>query len=89
MAPRLKISDSLELSRLSLGFWRLLEWNFTEKELLNFIVELLEIGVTTFDHADIYGDYRCEKEFGKALAGNSYLLSHIKLETKCGIKLVA
>ncbi len=60
MVSRLKISDSLELSRLSLGFWRLLEWNFTEKELLNFIEELFEIGVTPLAGGRIFTE-RSEK----------------------------
>ncbi len=89
MIPKLKISDNLELSRLSLGFWRLLEWNYTENELIGFIEKLIEIGVTSFDHADIYGDYRCESVFGNILTKNSHLRSQIQLVTKCGIKLVS
>ena len=26
-----------------------------------------EMGITSFDHADIYGDYACEKVFGDVL----------------------
>lgn len=89
MIPKLKISDNLELSRLSLGFWRLLQWNYTENELIGFIEKLLEIGVTSFDHADIYGDYRCESVFGNVLAKNSHLRNQIQLVTKFGIKLVS
>ncbi len=89
MIPKLKISDNLELSQLSLGFWRLLKWNFSGKELLGFIKELTEIGVTSFDHADIYGDYMCESVFGNILGENSHLRSQIQLVTKCGIKLVS
>ena len=49
----------------------------------------LEQGITTFDHADIYGDYTCEGCFGAALAESGVERSAIQLVTKCGIKLVS
>lgn len=52
------------------------------------IKNCLEYGVTTFDHADIYGHYTAEEEFGSALATDSSLRLKIKIITKCGIKLV-
>jgi len=45
------------------------------------------LGVSTFDHADIYGNYSCEKLFGDALSLKPELRKEIKLITKCGIKL--
>jgi predicted oxidoreductase len=47
-----------------------------------------EQGITTFDHADIYGHYTTEAEFGKALDGSSQLRDEIQLVSKCGIRLV-
>ncbi len=49
----------------------------------------LALGITTFDHADIYGDYGCEELFGQALAASSVAREDIQLITKCGIKLVS
>jgi predicted oxidoreductase len=59
------------------------------EERLEFIEELLDMGITTFDHADIYGDYTCEQLFGEALALKPELRSEMELVSKCGIKLIS
>ncbi len=52
------------------------------------MIELcLESGITSFDHADIYGDYTTEAEFGAALKETPSLRQEIQLITKCGIQL--
>ncbi len=61
-----------------------LDTSQTEK-LIN---DCVDIGVTTFDHADIYGHYTTEEQFGKVLKNNSALREKIQIVTKCGIKLV-
>jgi predicted oxidoreductase len=71
------------------GLWRLAEWNKSKREIVNLIHTCLEQGITTFDHADIYGDYTCEGQFGSALAESGIDRSAIQLVTKCGIKLVS
>jgi len=86
--PKIKLSDKLELSRLVHGHWRLAEWKMTGNELLQLIEQLMEWGITTFDHADIYGDYTCEKIFGDTLAIDKTLRDKIQVVTKCGIKLM-
>lgn len=45
------------------------------------------IGVTTFDHADIYGDHSTEAAFGAALRASGIARESIQLISKCGIKL--
>lgn len=50
--------------------------------------QTVELGITTFDHADIYGHYTTEAAFGKALAQTPQLRDQIQLISKCGIKLV-
>jgi predicted oxidoreductase len=82
-----KLAANLEISRLVLGMWRLLDWNKTHQELLSFIKEAVETGVTTFDHADIYGNHECEAAFGKVMKNESSLRDQMQLVTKCGIKL--
>lgn len=56
------------------------------------MVELLhhsmEQGLTTFDHADIYGDYTTEAEFGAAFAESGLARDSIQLISKCGIQYV-
>lgn len=49
----------------------------------------LELGLTTFDHADIYGDYTTEEEFGQVLARDPSLRQRMQLISKCGIRLVS
>ena len=49
----------------------------------------LDVGVTTFDHADIYGDYTTEAEFGKAFVKSGIERSKIQLISKCGIQYMA
>jgi predicted oxidoreductase len=47
----------------------------------------LEIGITSFDHADIYGDGAAEAAFGAVLAQSPGLRDRIRIQTKCGIRL--
>jgi predicted oxidoreductase len=76
-------------SRLALGLWRLASWDLSSAELLELIQASLELGITTFDHADIYGDYTCEELFGRALVLNPSLREKMQIVTKCGIKPVS
>lgn len=46
----------------------------------------LDAGITTFDHADIYGDYGTERDFGSAFAKANIARSSIQLISKCGIQ---
>ena len=70
------------------GFWR---WeNASANSLANMedIVHLcLELGINTFDHADRYGQYTCEKLFGEVLAKKSFQRSDVVLFSKCGVNL--
>ncbi|TVR19494.1 MAG: oxidoreductase [Balneolaceae bacterium] len=68
--------------------WRLNEWNFSVDDMTGFIETALELGITTFDHADIYGGYRNEALFGEALKKQPALREKMELVTKCGICLV-
>jgi predicted oxidoreductase len=52
------------------------------------IEQCLAAGIRSFDHADIYGDYTTEEEFGAALKEDKTLRSQLKLITKCGIQMV-
>jgi predicted oxidoreductase len=76
-------------SRIAVGMWRLNDWKFTGKQLLDFVSRTLELGFTTIDHADIYGGYTCEELFGKVFSMNPSLRQKMQLVTKCGIKLVS
>jgi len=89
-SSRLRISQGgPEFSRIAHGLWRLKDWNKSRAEIQEMIHACLELGITTFDHADIYGNYSCEGLFGAALAESSVRRADIELVTKCGIKLVS
>ncbi len=80
-------SENLNLSPLVHGHWRLGDWNLSKRELLELTHQCLDLGITSFDHADIYGNYSCESIFGEALALESPLRKSIQIISKCGIKL--
>ena len=77
-----------ELSRIVAGMWRMTEWGMTVDQRIAFIEQCLALGVTTFDHADIYGSYGVEGLFGEALGRKPSLRDQMQLVSKCGIKLV-
>lgn len=76
----------MNLSKITLGLWRAHRWNYSTKELCNYISQLIDVGVTSFDHADIYGGHTCESIFGEALKENPSLRNSMQIVTKCGIK---
>ena len=84
---KIKLSKGLKISRIVHGLRRLREWNLSKQQLLQLIEQAMELGVTTFDHADIYGNYSCEQIFGEALSLKKGLRKKMQLITKCGIKL--
>ena len=78
-----------EFSRLVMGYWRLMEWNYSPRQLASFIEQHLDLGITTVDHADIYGGYQCEAAFGEALRLVPHLRQRMEIVTKCGIATTA
>lgn len=53
------------------------------------IDECIMHGITSFDHADVYGDYTTEAEFGIALHEIPSLRPQIQLITKCGMQMLS
>jgi predicted oxidoreductase len=78
-----------ELSRVVAGMWRMVEWNMTVEQRVTLIEQCIAMGVTSFDHADIYGNYGVEGLFGEALRAQPSLRERIQLVSKCGIKLLS
>ena len=67
------------------GFYR---WNEQDISLskMEAIIDLcLELGINTFDHADIYGGYQCEEAFGEIIKNKRIKREDIVLFTKCGL----
>jgi predicted oxidoreductase len=79
----------MQLSPIVAGTWRLNEWKLDTPGLARWIGQVLDLGITGFDHADVYGGYSVEAAFGEALAASPGLRDRMQLVTKCGIKLVS
>ncbi|PWQ99359.1 aldo/keto reductase [Leucothrix arctica] len=76
------------MSRLIYGVWRLADDENTSTAHVRAKIDAcLEQGITTFDHADIYGEYQCEKVFGQALAEDSSLRDQMQIISKCDIAI--
>ncbi|MDX1829652.1 MAG: aldo/keto reductase [Lutibacter sp.] len=86
---KVKLNNNFEVSNIIQGHWRLADWKLTNNELLDLTQQTIDLGITTFDHADIYGDYTCEQLFGDALKLKKGLRNKIEIITKCGIKLLS
>ncbi|WBA12954.1 aldo/keto reductase [Salinivibrio kushneri] len=71
------------------GYWRLDDWQMTPQQRLSFLKAHIDLGITTVDHADIYGDYRCETLFGQALKLDPSVRDDIQVVSKCDINLVS
>lgn len=83
---KIKLSDRLELSQVVMGCMRIADAGITEKELLALVEACLDMGVTSIDHAPVYGGYTCEKIFGDAvLRKRPELREKMQLITKAGI----
>lgn len=81
------LPSRLELSPIVAGLWRLGDWQLDVSQRVRWIEQALELGITSFDHADIYGDYGAERLFGEALKAAPALREKMQLVTKCGIRL--
>ncbi|PIT71870.1 oxidoreductase [Limnohabitans sp. G3-2] len=87
---RITFSNGRSLSRMAYGVWRLSEaQDHSVSANLARIDACLDQGITTFDHADIYGDYRCEALFGEAIKARPSLKSQIEIVTKTDIMLLS
>ena len=59
-----------------------------KSEMVSLLKHSIDAGITNFDHADIYGDYNTEQEFGAAFAESGVARETIQLISKCGIQYV-
>jgi predicted oxidoreductase len=78
-----------DFSRLIFGVWRIGDWQMSAAEVGQLVEQCLDLGIDTFDLADIYTGYRCEERFGDALRTVPHVKSKLKLISKCGIALVS
>ena len=83
---RRTLNDTLEISRIVYGLWRLADDTDTSVSHVTAKIDAcLAQGITTIDQADIYGDYGCEAVFGGALKADPSLRDKLEIVTKCDI----
>lgn len=69
--------------KIALGCMRLAKLSYEEAEQL--ILCAIENGIELFDHADIYGNRKCEELFGQIIKKNPSIRNKIIIQSKCGI----
>ena len=85
---RVSLPNGRSLSQIAYGVWRLSQADDSSVSAnLARIDACLAQGISTFDHADIYGDYRCEALFGQAIKARPSLREQIEIVTKTDIML--
>lgn len=85
---KIYLSDSgPKVSPAVYGFYRWDEVKDTSATMENIINLCLELGINTFDHADVYGSYQCEEIFGEVISKKSFKREDIVLFTKCGLRM--
>lgn len=67
--------------------WGVWGKNLNKKQMIELMDSCIETGITTFDHADIYGSYTTETAFGNAFGESQIKRENIQLISKCGIQL--
>ncbi|MEO0662360.1 MAG: aldo/keto reductase [Planctomycetota bacterium] len=77
------------MSDLVAGTWRLHDWGRSASEVAAWAGAALDIGIDTFDLADIYGGYTTERAFGAALRADPGLAKRARIVTKCNIRVPA
>ena len=87
---RIELQNGLSLSRIIYGMWRLGDDENTSASHVQAKIEAcLAQGITSFDQADIYGNYECELLLGKALKATPALRNEMQIITKCDINLLS
>jgi predicted oxidoreductase len=81
----------MNYSRIIAGTMSWGSWGkqFNTNDMISQINTCLEAGITSFDHADIYGGYTTEADFGAAFKQTRIARSAIQLISKCGIAYVS
>ena len=79
---------SVKLSPIIAGTmnWGIWDKNLSTTEMSHLINICIENKITTFDHADIYGGYTTEAQFGKAFNESKISREKLQFISKCGIQ---
>ncbi|MFS4492579.1 aldo/keto reductase [Maribacter sp. 2308TA10-17] len=84
------MGDKKDFSKIIAGTMTWGRWGkkFDTEEMTELIHFCVEQGISTFDHADIYGGYSTEKDYGNAFAQSNIQRDKVQFITKCGIQMV-
>jgi predicted oxidoreductase len=83
---RVNLTSDLSMSRLVYGMWRIGDDADTSPAQVEAKIQsCLDQGITSFDQADIYGEYVAEAVLGGALRANPSLRNQMEIVTKCDI----
>lgn len=87
---RISLNADLDLSRIVYGMWRLAEDRDTSEVHTRAKIDAcLEQGITSFDQADIYGNYESQRVLGQALKAAPDLREQIEIVSKADIALIS
>jgi len=67
--------------------WGIWGANHSAKNVQKLIGTSVNENLTTFDHADLYGDYTTEKLFGEAFSETDIKREEVQFISKCGIQM--
>lgn len=83
------MEQTTKFSRIISGAMTWGSWGkkLSKNEMIELMHHSIECGLTTFDHADIYGSYSTEGDFGAAFRNSKIKREDIQLITKCGIQM--
>lgn len=89
--PKTFSPEEYKIAPFMIGTMRMGKWgtNMNESEIEKFIEGCIALDLIDFDHADIYGSYTTEADFGAVLKRRPDLRNQMRITTKCGIKLVS
>lgn len=78
-----------KFSKIIAGVMKWGQWGaqLSQSDMTTLIEQCCDIGVNTFDHADIYGAHTTEKEWGEAFDKSSLAREQVQIITKCGIMM--
>jgi predicted oxidoreductase len=84
------MKQSHQFSRIIAGAmtWGIWGKQFSAGEMSNRMHQCLDLGITSFDHADIYGGYTTEADFGRAFRESGITREKLQFISKCGIQYV-
>ncbi len=76
-------NSNINVSAISLGCMRIN--NLEQNSVQSLIEKAYDLGINFFDHADIYGQGKCEEIFGNILKNSYIKREDIIVQSKCGI----